>query len=443
MRICFVALVVLLAFVLPAAAGKRIALVIGNSDYAHVSDLKNPKFDADLMTKTLEAVGFEVMRADNLDQRAMKQALVDFGRKLKQGAEASMFYYAGHGIELNGVNFLVPVDADTRSSDEADIQNVSVNSVLALTENSGVPLNIIVLDACRNNPFRSMRAASSGGLAAVTAPRGTYVAYATSPGSVAADGDGDNSPFTLALAQSVKVPGLTLEGVLKRTRQEVQTVTDGKQLPYDSSAITGDFFFIPAVAVAPLVEPPPPPAPVLQPDVAQAAFAAAGDDPALLKVVADSFPGTVWAALASEKLKRLQLPTPETPQVEIVTPETVQPLKQQAPVAQPALPKWNREAAEPQRKEKSSNSPLGKKPKPQVQMPVRTTVVKPQKPLQKKAVTRAPSRAANYPSCKNIGRVKPGTLCTTGDGRVCRTGHGLTEDVQQGWRRPLEGCRQM
>jgi uncharacterized caspase-like protein len=441
MRIFFGAFVVLLAFVLPAVAGKRIALVIGNSDYAHVSDLKNPKFDADLMTKTLEAVGFEVMRADNLEQRAMKQALVDFGRKLKQGAEASMIYYAGHGIELNGVNFLVPVDADTRSSDEADIQNISVNSVLALTENSGVPLNIIVLDACRNNPFRSMRAVSTGGLAAVTAPRGTYVAYATSPGSVAADGDGDNSPFTLALAQSVKVPGLTLEGVLKRTRQEVQTATDGKQLPYDSSAITGDFFFIPAVAVAPPVEPPPPPAPVLQPDVAQAAYAAAGDDPALLKVVADSFPGTVWAALASEKLKRLQPPTPapllqavappvaetttvERPQVEAVTPETAQPLK-------------------PQRKEKPLTSLPGKKLKPQIQLPLRKTVVKPPKPLQKKAVTPVPSKAANYPRCSSVDRAKPGTLCTTGSGRVCRAGVGFEQDELIGWRRRLEGCRQM
>ena len=305
-----------------------------------------------------------------------------------------------------------------------------------------------------------MRAASSGGLAAVTAPRGTYVAYATSPGSVAADGDGDNSPFTLALAQNMKVPGLTLEGVLKRTRQEVQTATDGKQLPYDSSAITGDFFFIPTLAVAPLVEPPPPPAQVLQPDAAQAAYAAAGDDPALLNVVADSFPGTVWAALASEKLKRLQLPTPapllqpvaptaaeattsEPPQVETATPEIAQPLNPQATVSQPTLLKTKRESMEPQRKEKPLTSLLGKKLKPQTQLPARKTVVKPQKSLQKKAVTRVPSRASNYPSCRNIGRVKPGTLCMTGGGRVCRSGVGLTEDAQEGWRRPLEGCRQM
>ena len=143
---CFV---LLLLSVLPAAAAKRVALVIGNSDYGHIIDLKNPKNDADLMEQTLKDVGFEVVRHNNLDQRGMKQAMLDFGRKLKAGAEASMFYYAGHGIELSGQNYLVPVDSDIQSQDEADIQNVSVNSFLALMENSGVPLNIVILDACR------------------------------------------------------------------------------------------------------------------------------------------------------------------------------------------------------------------------------------------------------------------------------------------------------
>ncbi len=136
MRTFLTAILMFLALVLPATAAKRIALVIGNNDYDHVIDLKNSGNDADLMERTLKDVGFEVLRYNDLDQRGMKQAMLDFGRKLKEGAEASMFYYAGHGVEIGGVNYLVPRDADLKSSEEADIQNVSVNSFLALTENS-------------------------------------------------------------------------------------------------------------------------------------------------------------------------------------------------------------------------------------------------------------------------------------------------------------------
>ena len=308
-----------------------------------MADLKNPSFDADLMARTLADVGFEVTRVSDVDQRGMKQALLEYGRKLREGAEASMFYYAGHGIELNGVNYLVPVDADTRNSEEADIQNVSVNSFLALTENSGVPMNIVILDACRNNPFRSIRAITDGGLAPVKAPRGTYVAYATSPGSVATDGDGENSPFTLALAESIKVPGLTLEAVLKQTRQKVQTITNGAQLPYDNSAITGDFYFVPAVATAPAQTEAPKPTLA---DPAQAAYEAAGDDPAMLRIVADRFATTVWGALAREKLKKFEPAQPEPPVI-TETPEVLPPVVKDEPAKKVVIAPPPRRKVEP------------------------------------------------------------------------------------------------
>jgi Caspase domain len=425
---------------LPAAAGKRVALVIGNSNYAHVTDLKNPKFDADLMEKTLRDVGFEVTRVSDVDQRGMKQALLDYGRKLREGADASMFYYAGHGIELNGVNYLVPVDADTRNSEEADIQNVSVNSFLALTENSGVPMNIIILDACRNNPFRSMRAVTDGGLAPVKAPRGTYVAYATSPGTVAADGDGENSPFTLALAESIKLPGLTLEAVLKQTRQKVQTLTNGAQLPYDNSAITGDFYFVPVVATTPTPVSPP------SIDPAQAAYEAAGNDAAMLRIVADSFATSVWGALARERLKTLEIPAAtETPPVPPAI-EKIEPPKQ-AVVVSPPVAKRKVQPSEPvvrslPKKAKAYEPPVRKavripapprekaRPKPRVKL-----VVVPKT----RRVERPRARAASYPRC-GFAFLKQGTWCTTGGNRICRVAF---VSFRGGGGQTLLGCKQL
>jgi hypothetical protein len=243
MLLRFVFVFALLMFGPTPAFAKRVALVIGNSAYSHVTALKNPKNDAKLMAKVLKEAGFDVTLLLDLDQRGMKKAMLEFGRKLKDGADARIFYYAGHGIEVDGLNYLVPVDSNMESRDEADLMNVGLNAFLAQMEGSGVSLNIVVLDACRNNPFRSLRAVNKGGLAPVNAPSGTYVAYATAPGSVAVDGEGSNSPFTKALAESIREPGLALETVFKRTREKVKLTSKGEQIPFDSSAITGEFYF--------------------------------------------------------------------------------------------------------------------------------------------------------------------------------------------------------
>ena len=408
-------LCILLGMILPAAAAKRIALVIGNSDYAHVIDLKNPVRDADLMERTLKDVGFEVQRYNDLDQRGMKQAMLEFGRKLKEGAEASMFYYAGHGIEIAGENYLVPVDADLQSSEEADIQNVSVNSFLSLSENSGVAMNIVILDACRNNPFRSIRGASDGGLAPVKAPRGTYVAYATAPGAVANDGDAANSPFTLALTESMRQPGLTLEAVLKLTRAKVQTRTNGTQLPFDSSAITGDFYFVPVVATTP-------PPQIPQRDTAQDAYQAAGDDPDLLRVVVDKFGDTVWAALATEKLKRLDPVKPK-----IVTPKIVQP--ETIVIAPPVKPKAKTYTAKPVVKKvvKVYVAPTVK--------PKRKIVI-----IEKPRVVIQPKKTATIGlRCDSTAALRQGAICKSNDGRICRV--AAVRFGKGGGKPILMGCR--
>ncbi len=309
----FGTVVLSLLLIMPAMAGKRVALVIGNGAYTHVNALTNPANDAALMAQVLTEAGFEVTSLKDVDQRTMKQAMVDFGRKLRTGAEASVFYYAGHGVEVDGLNYLVPVDADITNKEETDIQSVKVNDFLAMMESSGTKLNVVIFDACRNNPFRSLRA-TGGGLAGVQAPRGTYVAYATAAGKVAADGNGINSPFTTALADSIRQPGLRLEDVFKRTREKVLEETDGEQLPFDSSAITGDFYFSPVAAVPEKkVEAP------AAGDPAQTAFIAAGDNISMLKVVVRRFPDSLWADFATAKIdaaeKQVALIVPKVPDV--------------------------------------------------------------------------------------------------------------------------------
>ena len=229
---------------MPALAAKRVALVIGNSDYA-TAPLPNPVNDSRLMVETLNLLGFEVIEQLNADQRSMKRAIRDFGRKIEQYGKdtVGLFYYAGHGVQIGGINYLIPIGADIRLESDVDIEAVSANSLMrtiAYTPNS---LNIVILDACRDNPFaRSFRSVSRG-LAEITASRGTLVAYSTSPGAVALDGEGDNSPYTEALAEAMQTPGLPVEQVFKKVRVAVNKATSNQQTPWESSSLVGSFFF--------------------------------------------------------------------------------------------------------------------------------------------------------------------------------------------------------
>lgn len=224
-------------------AKKRIALVIGNSAYENTSPLKNPVNDANLMATSLGKAGFEVTKLLDADYKTLKRAMLTFGRSLRDSPEAGLFYYAGHGIQVRGKNYLVPVNAKIKDEDEVDLEAIDVDAFLQVMESSSSDINIVVLDACRNNPFaRSFRSATQG-LATVDAPKGTYIAYATAPGSVASDGQGDNSPYTVALSKAIEKQGLTIEQVFKATRASVLDQTSSKQVPWETSSITGNFFF--------------------------------------------------------------------------------------------------------------------------------------------------------------------------------------------------------
>jgi formylglycine-generating enzyme required for sulfatase activity len=232
---------------LPAVAEKRVALVVGNSAYRNVAPLDNPKNDAALMAETLRGLGFALVGGGarlNLDKAGLDAAVQVFGAQL-QGADVALFYYAGHGIQLRGANYLVPVDANPTKEADVDFQMLDSNTVLRQMESAGSRLNLAILDACRNNPFggRGLRATDSG-LAQMRAPEGTLISFATQPGAVAQDGTNGNSPFTRALAQTIRRPGLDVFRTFNEVGLAVTKATGGAQQPWvSSSPITGEFYF--------------------------------------------------------------------------------------------------------------------------------------------------------------------------------------------------------
>lgn len=240
-----------LLLVFPAAAEKRVALVVGNSAYVHANPLPNPVNDASDMAKALTEVGFEVILGLDLKKPAFDAKVRDFARALEK-ADVAVFFYAGHGLQAAGRNYLVPVDASLQVERDLDFEAVSVDFVLKQMElEREGKTNVVFLDACRDNPLarnlaRSMgtRSAAIGqGLAQVQTGVGTFIAYSTQPGNVALDGQGRNSPFTAALAKGVREPGRNLTSVMIDVRKDVLAVTGGKQVPWDHSALTGDFYF--------------------------------------------------------------------------------------------------------------------------------------------------------------------------------------------------------
>jgi len=245
------------------AAPARIALVVGNGDYEH-APLKNPANDAALMTTTLKSAGFEVMSHMNLDRRELKRAFLRFGDRVKEtGTDTvSLVYYAGHGAQVNGENYLIPIDSQIEDELDVDIEGIRASSLLNILEDANAALNIVILDACRNNPFKSSSRSAHRGLAKMDAPTGTLLAYSTAPGQVAEDGIGSNSTYTKALSLAMRRPGATVEQVFKRVRIEVMSRTSDEQVPWESSSLTGDFYFsggaTPApVATAPAIQPAP------------------------------------------------------------------------------------------------------------------------------------------------------------------------------------------
>lgn len=223
-----------------AESGGRYALVIGNSAYGS-KPLKNPANDARDVGKALQRLGFDVQLKTDVGLRAMEDAIRDFGIKLKRGG-VGIFYYAGHGIQVQGANYLVPIGASLATESDARYECVDAGRVLGKMEDAGNELNIVILDACRNNPFaRSFRSVDLG-LARMDAPTGSLVAYATAPNSVASDGNGQNGLYTKHLLENINTPGVPIEEVFKRVRIGVMNETGKKQVPWESSSLAGYFY---------------------------------------------------------------------------------------------------------------------------------------------------------------------------------------------------------
>lgn len=221
---------------------RRVALVIGNSAY-EVAPLKNPVNDARDMAQALSELGFEVISKENLNQNDMKRVIREFGAKIRNGG-VGLFYYAGHGVAVKGINYLVPVDAKVEREEEVEYECVDAGFVLSQMDDAGNRMNIVILDACRNNPFaRNFRSASRG-LVQMDAPSGTLIAYATAPGSVASDGNARNGLYTQELLKFIRTPNLGIEKVFKSVRISIRNLTQNRQTPWEASSLTGDFYFL-------------------------------------------------------------------------------------------------------------------------------------------------------------------------------------------------------
>jgi tetratricopeptide (TPR) repeat protein len=226
---------------------KRYALVIGNATYQHVAPLKNSANDANDIAVELERSNFEVIKVINGSYNEMREAYRRFQEKLASGPKdqtIGLFYYAGHGLQNEGENYLVPVEANIQYEDDIPRACFAVQRVVvANMERSNTRMNIIILDACRNNPFPSAYRSSTGGLAEIKRAKGSFIAYATAPGSIASDGEGRNGLYTQELLKAMRKPGRTIEQVFKDVRFNVMTLSGEKQYTWDQSNIIGDFYF--------------------------------------------------------------------------------------------------------------------------------------------------------------------------------------------------------
>jgi uncharacterized caspase-like protein len=331
----------------PALAETRVALVIGNSAYKHAPALANPKNDAEGMAASLRRLKFEVLAGTDLDKPAMEKLLQAFAAKLET-ADVALVFYAGHGLQVHGRNYLVPVDGKLDRESDLAFQAVPLDLIQGLMEQSQ-RTNIMILDACRDNPLarnlaRTMGTRSVGigrGLGETKAGIGTLIVYATQPGNVALDGEGRNSPFTASLLKHIEAPGLEIRQVLTRVRNDVITATRDKQVPWDSSSLRGDFFFAAAPAARetppaetkpgetkpPVTESPPRTAPdgeiVFWQSIQNSKSAAD------YKAYLEKYPNGTFAALAKLRIAEIEKAT-------VVTPTKPAPEK---PAPQPAPPR--------------------------------------------------------------------------------------------------------
>jgi uncharacterized caspase-like protein len=255
---CLAALLLLVSLApsFATASESRVALVIGQSAYRAVPALPNAGNDAKRMAELLSSAGFEVTSAPDLSQGDMRQAISDFASKVTASGAGTvaLVFYAGHGMQIDGENYLVPVDVDPKREADIPLQAVRLNDLMNTLGALPTKMRIIMLDACRNNPFPALAGTTPHGLAMVdtkAGASGSFISYSTSPGAEAEDGNGDDSPYTTAVLQIAKEPNIPIEEAFKRIRVAVNRSTDGRQTPWESSSLTSDFKFFGAEAGQP------------------------------------------------------------------------------------------------------------------------------------------------------------------------------------------------
>ncbi len=286
-----------------AASAPRLALVIGNANYAKLGVLENPGRDAQLIAEKLEQLGFEVTAVSDRDLKTMTSDVEEFSRKVRERGPqtVSLLYYAGHGLESDGVNYFVPVKADIKKRSDIAPQSLSVKRVADRLASSGNQLNILIIDACRDNPFpQGVAPSSTVGMVPMGAVYGVFIASATGSGKVAFDGDDGHSPYTRALADAIATPGEKLEDVFKSVRRQVRLSTREQQIPWESTALEFDFYFVP---------PTPPPT------QSQQLLAAAKEtaNPALYDLLIERFPASPEATEARDAVAKLRSTQPADP----------------------------------------------------------------------------------------------------------------------------------
>jgi formylglycine-generating enzyme required for sulfatase activity len=253
---------------------RRVALVIGNAAYRHTAPLKNPVNDAQDIARVLKDLQFQVQLKTDATLETMADAIFTFGEQLKGGG-VGLFYYAGHGMQVKGENYLLPIDANIGREDEVKRKTINAREVLDKMDEAKSHLNLVFLDACRNNPFpRNVRAVSRG-LADMIAASGTLLVFATTPDNVAEDGSGRNGTYTKHLLRYITQPGLEVGMLLRRVRTAVKDETGGRQVPWENGSIEGEFYFAGTggvSSVTPLAASPPPPSPATGTQVAVGSY---------------------------------------------------------------------------------------------------------------------------------------------------------------------------
>jgi hypothetical protein len=304
------------------AAARRVALVVGAAEYAHAPALAHTLSDARDVAAALTRLEFEVDLVLNPDRAALENAVRRLGQK-SHGADTSLFYFSGHALEAQGANWLLPVSADVKSDDDLRFEALDLTIILGLIENKS-RVSLLFLDACREDPFKQRlglsRDLSPAGLAPAHATgSGTFIAFATAPGSVAADGSGEHSPFTAAMLQFIETPGLEVRQMMSKVRGEVEAVTDGKQIPWDSSSLRGDFFFDPKTTGDKVIQAINGPNPQVDLDALYWESVKNSKNPKNFSAYLLKFPQGVFAEIARNRLTELNVappaPAPTNPKV--------------------------------------------------------------------------------------------------------------------------------